>query len=89
MSELQVARDSAPRKRRKRRAKKTKQQRAADRMLRLNKAEYLPPEEFAVTAGISRPTVWRMMQRGELRYAKFGRARRIPRSELERLTTRI
>jgi len=78
MSELQLARDGAPRKRIRPRQKKTKY-----------KAEYVPPDEFAVRAGISRPTVWRMMQRGELRYAKFGRARRIPLSELERLTTSI
>jgi excisionase family DNA binding protein len=89
MSELQLARDGAPRKRIKPRVKNTKQQRAAERARRLAKAEYLPPNDFAVRAGISRPTVWRMMQRGELRYARFGRARRIPISELGRLTTTI
>jgi excisionase family DNA binding protein len=45
------------------------------------------PDEFARKASISRATVWRLMRDGRLRYARFGRARRIPVSEYERLAT--
>ena len=45
------------------------------------------PDEFARRASISRATVWRLMRDGRLRYARFGRARRIPVSEYERLAT--
>jgi excisionase family DNA binding protein len=44
-------------------------------------------DEFCRKAGISRATLWRMMRDGRLRFARFGRARRIPISEYERLTT--
>jgi excisionase family DNA binding protein len=46
---------------------------------------YHSPDEFARRASISRATVWRLMRDGRLRYARFGRARRIPVSEYERL----
>ena len=46
---------------------------------------YDTPDEFARRAGISRATTWRLMKSGHLRYARFGRARRIPISEYERL----
>jgi excisionase family DNA binding protein len=72
------------------RRKKTKAERAAlraARKARLVGAAYLPPEEFAALAGISLATVWRMMKDNKLRFARFGRARRIPVTELERLTT--
>ena len=45
------------------------------------------PDDFAKKAGISRATVWRLMRDGTLRYARFGRARRIPVSEYERLAS--
>jgi excisionase family DNA binding protein len=43
------------------------------------------PDDFAKNAGISRATVWRLMRDGRLRYARFGRTRRIPRTEYHRL----
>ena len=48
---------------------------------------YHSPDEFARRASISRATVWRLMRAGKLRYARFGRARRIPISEYERLAS--
>jgi excisionase family DNA binding protein len=45
------------------------------------------PDDFAKKAGISRATVWRLMRDGRLRFARFGRTRRIPRSEYQRLTS--
>jgi excisionase family DNA binding protein len=48
---------------------------------------YVPPDEFAALVGVSRSTVWRAMRDGRLRYARFGRARRVPLSELVRLTS--
>jgi excisionase family DNA binding protein len=48
---------------------------------------YHSPDEFARRASISRATVWRLMRAGKLRYARFGRARRIPVSEYERLAS--
>ena len=48
---------------------------------------YHSPDEFARRASISRATVWRLMREGKLRYARFGRARRIPVSEYERLAS--
>jgi len=63
-----------PRRRRSRRA-------PADKRL------YHSPDEFAERAGIGRATVWRLMKNGRLRYARFGRARRIPVSEYERLAS--
>jgi excisionase family DNA binding protein len=63
-----------PRRRRSRRA-------PADKRL------YHTPDEFAERAGIGRATVWRLMKNGRLRYARFGRARRIPVSEYERLAS--
>jgi excisionase family DNA binding protein len=48
---------------------------------------YHSPDEFARRASISRATVWRLMRDGRLRYARFGRARRIPVSEYERLAS--
>jgi excisionase family DNA binding protein len=41
--------------------------------------------EFVSTTGLSRPTVYRMMMRGELRFAQIGGTRRIPVSEYRRL----
>jgi excisionase family DNA binding protein len=63
-----------PRRRRSRRA-------PADKRL------YHTPDEFAERAGIGRATVWRMMRDGRLRYARCGRARRIPVTEYERLAS--
>src|SRR5262245_7823969 len=50
---------------------------------------YHSPEEFAERARIGRATVWRMMKQGRLRYARFGRARRIPVTEYQRLTSDV
>ena len=41
--------------------------------------------EFAATTGISKPTLYRMMLEGKLRYAQIGGTRRIPVSEYHRL----
>lgn len=41
--------------------------------------------EFVSTTGLSRPTVYRMMMRGKLRFAQIGGTRRIPVSEYRRL----
>jgi excisionase family DNA binding protein len=41
--------------------------------------------EFVSTTGLSRPTVYRMMMRGKLRFAQIGGTRRIPVSEYHRL----
>jgi excisionase family DNA binding protein len=35
--------------------------------------------------GLSRATIYQLMEKGELRYAKIGRSRRIPWSALEQL----
>lgn len=42
--------------------------------------------EFSVATGISRPTLYRMMRSGQLRYVQLGeRFRRIPATEIMRL----
>jgi excisionase family DNA binding protein len=64
------------------RARRERQRRAMAQTERL----YIPPDEFARRAGVSRSTIWRMMRAGALRYARFGTARRIPVSEYARLT---
>jgi excisionase family DNA binding protein len=54
--------------------------------------ERLPVERIAYTVAEwaqatrqSKPTIYRQMQRGQLRYVQFGRVRRIPVSEQDRL----
>ncbi len=42
-------------------------------------------EEAARVLGIGRTTLYQLMETGQLRDRKFGRARRIPRGELDRL----
>lgn len=42
-------------------------------------------QEVAAIFGISPITVYRLVQRGELKAVRFGRRVRIPRSEVERL----
>jgi excisionase family DNA binding protein len=63
------------------RARRRRASQAGDRL-------YHSPDEFARRASISRATVWRLMRTGKLRYARFGRARRIPVSEYERLASK-
>jgi excisionase family DNA binding protein len=41
--------------------------------------------EFKSATGLSRPTIYRMMQQGNLRFAQIGGLRRIPVSEFKRL----
>jgi excisionase family DNA binding protein len=41
--------------------------------------------EFSSTTKLSKPTLYRMMQRGQLRFAQIGAIRRIPVSEYQRL----
>ena len=41
--------------------------------------------EFKSATGLSRPTIYRMMQQGNLRFAQIGALRRIPVSEFKRL----
>jgi excisionase family DNA binding protein len=41
--------------------------------------------EFVSTTGLSRPTVYRLMQSGRLHFAQIGGTRRIPVSEYHRL----
>jgi excisionase family DNA binding protein len=44
------------------------------------------PEEFSRATGISRPTTYRWMADGRLKFVQFGtRMRKIPTSEFERL----
>jgi excisionase family DNA binding protein len=45
----------------------------------------MSPDEFGRATGISSPTLYRMMGRGELKFVKIGRLRKIPSSELARL----
>lgn len=40
--------------------------------------------EFQQTYNVSRSTVYRLMERGEIRFVKIGRAVRIPREDAER-----
>ena len=42
-------------------------------------------DEVSHALGLSRPTIYRMMADGTLRYVRFGTLRRIPASELARL----
>ena len=44
----------------------------------------LRPEEAAELTGLGRTTIYELMRSGELRSINVGRARRIPRVELER-----
>ena len=44
----------------------------------------LRPEEAAALTGLGRTTIYELMRSGELRSINVGRARRIPRVELER-----
>lgn len=43
--------------------------------------------EAEVLIGVSRPTLYRMLARGELKTVQVGRQRRIPKDEMTRLTT--
>ncbi len=52
--------------------------------LRLDRMAY-SPAEAAEVLGLCRASIYNLMARGELRSASLGRARRIPRVELERL----
>jgi excisionase family DNA binding protein len=45
----------------------------------------LTVSEWSESTGLSRPTIYRMMKNGELRYVQFGRTRRIPIEEQSRL----
>lgn len=45
--------------------------------------DYLTVREFAQRAGISVRTVYRLVERDELRHVKFGRAIRIPVTALD------
>ena len=45
------------------------------------------PKEVAEVAGLSRPEVYALIQRGLLQAVRIGAAVRIPASELERLVT--
>jgi excisionase family DNA binding protein len=72
---------------RRERRRKERQRRERQRQATLAERIYVPPDRFAVLAGISRATIWRMMRDKRLRYAQFGRVRRIPLAELERLTS--
>ena len=44
--------------------------------------------EAAAFLGLSRSKLYALMEAGELRFAKFGKSRRIPRAELEKLVER-
>ena len=46
---------------------------------------FLTVREAAQRLALSRSTLYNLMERGDLAYAKIGRARRIPSDELERL----
>lgn len=62
-----------------------RQRRASHRPASLGDRLFDPPDKFCERTALSRATVWRMMRDGRLRYVKFGRVRRIPTSEYERL----
>jgi excisionase family DNA binding protein len=44
--------------------------------------------EAAAFLGLSRSKLYALMEAGELRFAKIGKSRRIPRTELEKLVER-
>jgi|SRR5436190_12044266 excisionase family DNA binding protein len=69
------------------RRRRERERRERQRRATLTERIYVPPDRFAVLAGVSRSTVWRAMRAKRLRYAHFGRVRRIPLSELDRLTS--
>ncbi len=48
----------------------------------------LPIPAAAEALGISRSTLYGLMDRGELEYVKVGRARRIPAAAIERFVSR-
>jgi len=50
----------------------------------INDRLLLRPEEAAELTGLGRTTIYELMRSGELRSINVGRARRIPRVELER-----
>lgn len=50
--------------------------------------QLLTVKEAAAQLKLSRPSVYRLMKRGELKSVKLGGARRIPQRELERLVDR-
>jgi excisionase family DNA binding protein len=54
----------------------------------LVEAGFLPVREAAKFLAISRAKLYQMMESGEVAYAKFGRARRIPRHALTDLAKR-
>ena len=43
------------------------------------------PEEVARLLGMSRAYIWQMIKSGEIQSTSFGRMRRIPRTEIDRL----
>ena len=45
----------------------------------------LTVQQVAELLALSRSTVYNLMERGDLRYAKIGRSRRIPSAEVDRL----
>lgn len=57
---------------------------ARDAFDRVNRLA-LSPAEAATALGLCRASIYNMLARGEIRSVKFGRARRIPLSEIERL----
>lgn len=48
--------------------------------------EFLSVKEFAATTGIALDTAYRMTQRGDLAWVRIGGEKRIPVSEITRLT---
>lgn len=45
----------------------------------------LSPEEVARLLGMSRAYIWRLIKSGDIQSTSFGRMRRIPRTEIDRL----
>ncbi|MFN6121341.1 MAG: helix-turn-helix domain-containing protein [Actinomycetes bacterium] len=59
---------------------------ASDAVSRLNRLAY-SAAEVAQLFGLSKATIYNMMNRGELRYTTIANRRRVPLSEVERLAT--
>lgn len=51
--------------------------------------EFMTLGEFAARFALSRPTIYRLVERGELRLVKIGRASRIRREDAEAWAARL
>lgn len=56
----------------------------ANRVTVQNRSEFFSINEFAAALSVSRQTIYRKVERGEIKSLKIGKTYRIPRSELEK-----